>query len=224
MTLSRRTARAHALDETLGVYFGAGGSNTKTAATAGPVSRQAMVTALTMLNAKLAEAGSTHTLWMIGGGCIMLHLDGRDSSWDLDVIPRKGDFRVLLEFAHEVAQELRAAGHPLPEDWINGDFAPQFLTMNVGAKDFVADPRYRWSNLEIKFARPELVLAMKCFSFRPGNDQHDIAFLIRKIPVRSLDHLYDIIETYGDIDQIADGEEDGDVLLEALAKQVIGTR
>ena len=221
MLTSRRTARARALDDRLPIYFK--GSDGKTAATGQTVGRQTVLKALSLLNAKLAQAGSTHTLWMIGGGAIMLHLDGRDSSGDLDVIPRKGDFRALMGFAEEVAQELRQAGTPIPEDWINGDFTPQFMTMGIGANDFVEDSRYHWSHLSIKFARPELLLAMKCFSFRPeGNDLGDIAFLMKKIPVRSLDHLYDIIETYGDIDMIAGGEEDGDVLLEALAKKVLG--
>ena len=221
MLTSRRTARARALDDRLPIYFK--GSDGKTAATGQPVGRQTMLKALSLLNAKLAQAGSTHTLWMIGGGAIMLHLDGRDSSGDLDVIPRKGDFRALLGFAEEVAQEMRQAGTPLPEDWINGDFTPQFMTMGIGANGFVEDSRYHWSHLNIKFARPELLLAMKCFSFRPeGSDLGDIAYLMKKIPVRSLDHLYDIIETYGDIDMIAGGEEDGDVLLEALAKKVLG--
>lgn len=222
---SRRSARRAALDSRLGVYFGSKGSDVKTAASGPTVDRTLMTRALGMLNDKLAQAGSTQTLWMIGGGAIMLHLDGRDSSGDLDVIPRKGDFRALMSFAHDVAVELRKAGTPIPEDWINGDFAPQFMTMKgIKASDFVVDSRYHWSNLEIRFARPELILAMKCFSFRPaGNDQNDIAFLMRKIPVRNLDHLYDIIEHYGDIDMIADGEEDGDVLLETLAKKVLGS-
>lgn len=225
MSTSRRSLRAAALDDRLPIYFGRKNGDQKMAAAGMTVGRPLMLKALGLLNEKLAQAGSTHTLWMIGGGAIMLHLDGRDSSGDLDVIPRKGDFRVLMEMAHEVAKELRTAGTPIPEDWINGDFAPQFMTMRgVKASDFVADSRYHWSNLEIRFARPELILAMKCFSFRPeGNDHGDIAFLMKKIPVRNLDHLYDIIEHYGDIDMIADGEEDGDVLLESLAKKVLGT-
>lgn len=220
---SRRSSRHAALNAQLPIYFGSRGAGVKTAAGGTTVGRAVMLKALGMLNDKLAEAESPQTLWMIGGGAIMLHLDGRDSSGDLDVIPRKGDFRALMGFAEEVAHEMRQAGTPIPEDWINGDFTPQFMTMGIGASGFVEDSRYRWSHLSIKFARPELLLAMKCFSFRPeGNDHGDIAFLIKKIPVRNLDHLYDIIETYGDLDMIAGGEEDGDVLLESLAKKVLG--
>lgn len=181
-----------------------------------------LLRALNLLDDKLAEAGASMALWMIGGGCMMLHLDSRESSGDLDVVPRKGDFRALMRFATEVAQEMRAQGEPLPDDWINGDFTPQLLTLNVGPQDFESDPRFHWKAMDIRFAKPELMLALKAFSFRPeGMDRQDLMVLMDLAHVRDLDHFYDILEHYGDIDMIPDGD---DVLMERMFKEVRSRR
>lgn len=184
--------------------------------------RDKLLRALNLLDDKLAEAGASMALWMIGGGCMMLHLDSRESSGDLDVVPRKGDFRALMRFATEVAQEMRAQGEPLPDDWINGDFTPQLLTLNVGPQDFESDPRFHWKAMDIRFAKPELMLALKAFSFRPeGMDRQDLMVLMDLAHVRDLDHFYDILEHYGDIDMIPDGD---DVLMERMFKEVRSRR
>ena len=184
--------------------------------------RDKLLRALSLLDDKLAEAGASMALWMIGGGCMMLHLDSRESSGDLDVVPRKGDFRALMRFATEVAQEMRAQGEPLPDDWINGDFTPQLLTLNVGPQDFESDPRFHWKAMDIRFAKPELMLALKAFSFRPeGMDRQDLMVLMDLAHVRDLDHFYDILEHYGDIDMIPDGD---DVLMERMFKEVRSRR
>lgn len=184
--------------------------------------RDKLLRALNLLDDKLVEAGASMALWMIGGGCMMLHLDSRESSGDLDVVPRKGDFRALMRFATEVAQEMRAQGEPLPDDWINGDFTPQLLTLNVGPQDFESDPRFHWKAMDIRFAKPELMLALKAFSFRPeGMDRQDLMVLMDLAHVRDLDHFYDILEHYGDIDMIPDGD---DVLMERMFKEVRSRR
>ena len=184
--------------------------------------RDKLLRALNLLDDKLVEAGAAMALWMIGGGCMMLHLDSRESSGDLDVIPRKGDFRALLRFAEEVAQEMRAQGEPIPDDWINGDFAPQLMTLLVSPNDFEADPRFHWKAMDIRFAKPELMLALKAFSFRPeGMDRQDLAVLMDMAHVRDLDHFYDILEHYGDVDMIPDGD---DILMERMFKEVRSRR
>ena len=197
--------------------------NSVKVAAAGPgVTRARLVKALNLLNGKLAVAQAHMMLWMIGGGAMMLHLDARESSGDLDVIPRKGDFRALLRFAEEVAQEMAAAGEPVPEDWINGDFTPQLMTLKIKPSDFERDPRFTWSNLEIQFAKPELMLALKAFSFRPeGFDRQDLRVLMDKAGVRDLDHFYDILDHYGDTDMLADGD---DIMMEQMFREVRSAR
>jgi hypothetical protein len=220
--LTSHRARLHAaLDQNMDGYFKLGPVD-KTAGDGPGIVRTKLLKALGLLNDKLQEAGAHMAMWMIGGGNMMLHLDTRDSSGDLDVIPRKGDFKAMMGFAAEVAQEMTAGGEAIPTDWINGDFAPQLMTLRVSAKDFERDSRYHWTNMEIQFAKPELMLALKCFSMRPeGFDRADIAALMNRIPVRNLDHLYDIIEHYGDIEMLADGD---DVLLESMFKQLRSQR
>lgn len=201
-------------------YFKAPDSS-RTASSA-PVMEGLLLEALKRLDAKLGEAGMHPTLWMIGGGCMMMHFDARESSGDLDVIPAQGDFPQVLLLAEEVARELGTEGKRIPADWINGDFAPQFRTLNAGPKDFEADPRYSWTNLDIRFAKAELMLALKCFSLRSeGSDIPDLRFLMNAVPVRDLDHLYDIIEHYGDIDMLGNGDDE---IIESLFREVRGQR
>ena len=215
MLMSKAAARHEAKNFPLGGFF-------KIAAGGEGLNRGVLLKALDMLNTKLAAAKAKICLWMIGGGAMMLHLDSRDSSGDLDVVPWKGDFPAMMRFAEEVAKEMRAGGTPIPEDWINGDFSDQLRTLRVTPADFVVDPRYHWSNMEIRFARPELMLALKAFSMRPeGHDRQDLRVLMDKIPVRDLDHFYDILEHYGDIEMLAEGD---DVFLESLFKNVRSLR
>ena len=217
---SRSARRRAALHEAFPSYFKH--EAIKTAGMGPGIVRERLLKALDLLNGKLQEAGAHMTLWMIGGGTMMLHFDTRESSGDLDVIPRKGDFRAMLRFAEEVAQEMAKAGEPIPADWINGDFTPQLQTLRVSPRDFERDPRYHWTNMEIYFAKAELMLALKCFSMRAeGFDRQDIRDLMNKVPVRDLDHLYDIIEHYGDIDMLQDGD---DVVLESMFKQIRAER
>jgi hypothetical protein len=209
------------LDARLPLYFKAT-TAMRTAGKGPALVKTLLLEALKRLNEKLVQYKASSKLWMIGGGCMMLHFDARESSGDLDVIPRKGDFPALLQLAEQVAAEMTKEGKALPIDWLNGDFAPQLKTLNVGAQDFVSDPKYHWSNLEIQFARPELMLALKCFSFRStGFDKSDLRFLFNAVPVRDLDHLYDILEHYGDIDMLQDGD---DAEIEAMFKEVRGQR
>ena len=220
MFTSRRAQRRIDLHAHLASYFK---TDVLKIASSGPgVMRERLLEALELLNKKATAAKASFTLWLIGGGCMMLHLDARESTADLDVIPRKGETQALLRFAEEVAYEMAKAGKPLPSDWINIDFAPQLMTLHVGPGDFEADARYRWSNLAILFAKPELMLALKCFSMRPeGSDMADIKYLMNRVPVRDLDHLYDIIEHYGDIDMLQDGD---DILLESMFKRLRAER
>lgn len=221
MLKSRMAKARHALGDRLPLYFNTS-TPLKTAGDGPGIIRALLVEALKRLNDKLKKAGATISLWMIGGGTMMLHFDARESSGDLDVIPRKGDFRAMLRFAEEVAQEMTAKGKPIPNDWINGDFTPQLMTLRVGPADFVTDPRYHWSNLEIKFAKPELMLALKAFSMREGSfDAQDLAFLMNAVPVRDFDHLYDILDHYGDTDFLADGDDEK---IEQLFREVRGRR
>lgn len=216
MSSSRRAQRHQIITARLSFYFKLPERH-KVAAT-----RDKLTRALGLLDDKLTEAGATMSLWMIGGGCMMLHLDSRESSGDLDVIPRKGDFRALMRFVEEVAQEMREQGEPIADDWMNGDFSPQLMTLNISPNDFEADPRFHWKAMDIRFAKPELMLALKAFSFRPeGMDRQDLAALMDMAHVRDLDHFYDILEHYGDINMIQDGD---DLLMENMFKEVRSRR
>ena len=109
-------------------------ASTKTAAGGTTTSRALLVEALDRLNDKLAAAGETIKLWMIGGGVMML--------------------------------------------------------------------------------------ALKAFSLREGTrDLQDLRFLMQAVGLKSLDHLYDILERYQDIEFLQDGD---DIIIENMAREVLG--
>ena len=182
--------------------------------------RKTLMEALDRLNVKLHAAKMTVKLWMIGGGCMMLHLDTRESSGDLDVVPRKGDFPTLVRLAEEVAKDMQGDDKPIPADWLNGDFTDQLRTLHVKEADFEADPRFNWTQMQILFAKPQLMLALKCFSMRPtGFDRQDILALFKIVPLKNIDALYDLLDHYGDIEFLADEDM---LILEAMFRQAKG--
>ena len=182
--------------------------------------RKTLLEALDRLNVKLVAAKLSVKLWMIGGGCMMLHLDTRESSGDLDVVPRKGDFPTLVRLAEEVAKEMQGDDKPIPADWLNGDFTDQLHTLKVNEADFEPDPRFHWSQMVILFAKPQLMLALKCFSLRPtGFDKADILALLKIVPLKNIDALYDLLDHYGDIEFLADEDM---IIIESLFKQARG--
>jgi hypothetical protein len=182
--------------------------------------RALLLEALNRLNDKLAKAGERLKLWMIGGGVMMFALDARDSTLDLDVALKAGKESVLNRLSAEVRQDMAKDGKEIPDDWINQDFSMQLGEINISAKDFKADPRFQWSNLKIEFASVELMLALKAFSLREGTrDLEDLKFLMKRVNLKSLDHLYDILERYQDIEFLQDGD---DILIENMAREVLG--
>jgi hypothetical protein len=64
------------------------------------------------------------------------------------------------------------------------------------------------------------MLALKAFSLREGTrDLEDLKFLMKRVNLKSLDHLYDILERYQDIEFLQDGD---DILIENMAREVLG--
>jgi hypothetical protein len=194
-----------------GLYFRLGGSKV---ADGTPISRQVMMAALERLDAKLGENGLKIKMWLIGGGAMMLHLDAREHTEDLDVVPRAGNFREVKSLAEAVAKEVPG----LHSEWINADFSEQIRSMHIGPRDFEADPRYRWANMEIQFASAPLLLALKCFSAR-DKDAADLALLMARVKLPTIDALYDLLERY-EPDYLPDDEQM--YFIEGIFKEVRG--
>lgn len=208
------------LGVTMAHYFPWMRTAAKVAAGGAPTSRALLKEALDRLNDKLTKAGESIKLWMIGGGVMMFALDARESTLDLDVALKSGKESVFNRLSAEVQREMAKDGKEIPDDWINQDFSMQLGEINVSAKDFRPDPNFQWSNLKIEFACPELMLALKAFSLREGTrDLDDLRFLLKKVNLKSLDHLFDILERYQDIEFLQDGD---DILIENMAREILG--
>jgi hypothetical protein len=129
---------------------------------------------------------------LYGGALMMLAYDARQTTKDVDAIIRPPD--VGRRLAAKVAQE--RGWH---DDWLNDD-VKQFVS--------TVETRHAWtpdglSAPAIKITKPtaKYLLAMKVMACRrslPGyaGDEADIAFLLRKMELRQLGEVEQIVNLY----------------------------
>lgn len=86
----------------------------------------------------------------------------------------------------------------LPSDWLN-DGVKGFLSANHRVEQGHLP---QFDHLRLLMPKPEYLLAMKCLASRMGtgageaDDSGDIAFLIRKLQLRSPEAVFDVITAY----------------------------
>lgn len=170
-----------------------------------PLRKEHFVAALDSLNSKLRQANLHLKFYCIGGGALMLAYGARESTQDLDgsLAPADPDtIRLFERLKIEVAGE-----KSLPEDWINLQASPIVYAQGFRHSDFVSKPGYLWSNLQLMFAKPECLLAMKCQAMRPGTrDMQDIVFLLRELGVHSLAQMQQVLEPHFDLGNLGNDE------------------
>ena len=117
------------------------------------------------LSERLAAAGATAHLFVVGGAAMALAYDHDRSTRDVDA---------LFEPAPEVRRiaEEMSAGHGLDPDWLN-DAAKGYLPGDD------AHPRivFESESLLVQIPSPEYLLAMKLFAVRDDRDIQDAAVL-----------------------------------------------
>jgi hypothetical protein len=157
---------------------------------------------LNALNGKLADLNERITFLCVGGGAMMLAYDAREATHDLDgvISPASEEARDLLfDLAREVAADFSAKGKPVASDWINTQVHAIMRAQTYSRSDFEGRPGMRWSHLTLLFAKPEMLLAMKCQSLRPGRrDFSDAATLIRRCGIKTIEQLQRVIAPYID--------------------------
>ncbi|MCC5789802.1 MAG: hypothetical protein JJT75_09210 [Opitutales bacterium] len=127
-----------------------------------------------------------------GGTAFLLAYNSREGTKDIDAILKpKGEGERL---ARQVARELG-----LPEDWINADVV-QFISPKIEAKRRLAEIEEA-TGLIVHVPTAEYLLAMKAMACRRPiagyrGDIDDLAFLIRKMKIRSLEQIQQVIDRF----------------------------
>jgi len=128
-----------------------------------------------LLNEELRREGIEGELFLAGGAVMCLAYAARPSTRDVDALFRPA--RKVREAAARVG--IQAGIQP---DWLND-----------GVKGFVSDrgefdPFLELDHLRVMVAQPAYLLAMKCLSFRIGEEFHDvddIRYLLRHLDLGS---------------------------------------
>ena len=141
-----------------------------------------------LLDAELAAAGASAELYVVGGAVMCLALGARDSTRDVDALFKPA--AVVRTAASRVAAK---AG--IDESWLN-DAVKAWLG---GRGEF--DRYLERPHLAVFVARPEYLLAMKCFALRLGEEFHDLAdvrYLLRHLNITTPAAALAIVERYFD--------------------------
>lgn len=136
----------------------------------------------------LRDMGKDLILYVSGGANMCLYVSGRDSTHDIDTVP--SDEALLRELAIKMQ-----ALFNLPNGWLN----PSGTIFVTGQMTDEAVLGLDFNNLKVYFLTHHAMLVLKVLSGRrePGkHDLHDTAVLIRKLGIKSVAEIDDLINKY----------------------------
>jgi len=176
------------------------------------ITKTLLTRALRRLGELTEEAGLELELCIYGGALMMLAYDARAMTKDVDAVIRPS--REGLALAARVGRELG-----LPDNWLNED-VKMFLAPAGQTRSLPLD----YPGLMLTAPTASYLLAMKALACRaplPGyqGDLDDLRFLIRKLSIRSVDEIQEIIDKYYPDDVLVPGHA---ALLETLLEEVSG--
>jgi hypothetical protein len=144
-----------------------------------------MIAALSAVGEELERRGVAAKLYIVGGAVMVLAHDSRDATFDVD-----GDFYPRDSVVEVAADVARLQG--LPDDWLNAaanGFIPVFKSPNW-------QPLYRFGSLEVLAADDRTMLAMKIRASRGRRDEPDIALLLQRCGITSVEQAVALYEEY----------------------------
>ena len=142
------------------------------------LSREDVLRGLADLADRLAVAGVTATIHVVGGAAVMLSVrPDRQSTVDVDTwINTKGDDAIRSRVLSEAA--LVARRNPgFRDDWLN-DAARMFLPDGVGSDPAQWSLLFERAEVRIVIASAEVLLAMKLHAGRGRRDLPDLPALV----------------------------------------------
>jgi len=155
------------------------------------MTQEEILGAFRMLNEELAREGIKAEVGVVGGAAMVLALNARKSTRDVDAI---------FEPASKVraaAARVAAAQH-LPADWLN-DAAKGYLPADTQPRSILLD----MSHLAVWTPPLQYLLAMKAIAARfDTHDAQDLRTLIRHLGLRRVDEVLEVVERYYPRNQI----------------------
>lgn len=165
--------------------------------------KEQFIKALDRFNEILKTMNQKMTFLCVGGGSMMLHLGIRNSTHDLDGMLDNSNLEGLFhEVASQVAGELKLA-----PDWINIQVKPILKAQQIKASDFESSSKFNYSNLKLLFAKPGLMLGLKCHALRKGKkDFQDVVNLLKILNIKTIEALEAEVSKYVDWSYIGNDE------------------
>jgi len=160
--------------------------------------RAALELALTELGRRAYEAGRTIEIAVYGGSALLLTLNRKINTGDVDAVFEK-DKVFIKRLAADMAEELG-----WDENWLN-DGVKGWLSARDVDPDvkplFKTYPSEVEPGLRVFVAKPEYMFAMKCRAMRIGgvdssSDIDDIKLLAREIGVKSSEDALALVEKF----------------------------
>lgn len=158
----------------------------------------------------LTRAGAEVRILLVGGAALSFYYDRRQGTSDVDAAGRPRD--LVLLHAAALAEE-----KGLRPDWFSeaatGFFPHEDITSHVVIEK---------GTVRVEVAEPEFLLAMKLRACRPQKDLFDLAFLLRRCDVRSVEEAVDWLERFYPEEEMSD--RDKAVVKVALGEIELPTR
>ena len=155
--------------------------------------RSALIEALKRLNSYAKEENVILEMCIYGGAAFMLAYNSRTLTKDIDAIVRPKE--IAFQLADKVATDME-----IHEGWLNDDVW-QFVAEKESRIPFGLEELKDCKNLILTRPSASYLLAMKCLACRkplPGNegDVEDIAFLVRKMEIHSVEEIQEQINRF----------------------------
>jgi hypothetical protein len=163
-----------------------------------PFDRATLEKAFDELGRRALTAGRVIELAVYGGCAVMLTLDHRAATKDVDAV-----FEKDKEFVRKIAEEM-AREHGWDRNWLN-DGVKGFLSASdndPAAKTlFATYPSEENSGLRVFVAKPQYLFAMKCRAMRSAGaaqsqDIEDIRLLAGAIGISSAEEAMDLVQAF----------------------------
>lgn len=163
------------------------------------MSAEQMRAYLTEVGSILAARGLTGELVLAGGAVMVMALEARGGSGDIDAVFEQ-EAEAIVEAAKEVATK-----HGLAAAWLN-DHVRVFIAPDAPTVDFFEVP-----GLRVRMVRLDYLFYMKAWAGSPL-DQRDLRKIAKALAVKDEHQAYDIVRGY------SPGElpRDVQILLESL--------
>jgi hypothetical protein len=144
--------------------------------------RARILQALQALGDELTRKGVRGQIFIVGGAAMALAYSTRRITKDIDAVfePKSAIYGAAATVADELG---------LPEDWLN-DAVKSYMPGNDEHPRAVADIH----GIEVTTASPRYLLAMKLMAMRFGEDDEDIAILLRQCDMHSAEEAIDLLE------------------------------